>query len=141
MQNYNQMCCLRAGIICNFALVGKRETGLAGESYALQWLQMQGYEILELNWRYRRLELDIIARIQNRLIFVEVKTRSREEFSFPEISVDYRKQKFMMAAAAAYMKEMQNEGPFRFDIIAVVIRPHMRKLIHIRDAFFPNSAA
>jgi len=126
--------------IGNFVAVGKRETGIAGENYALQWLKLQGYEILEVNWRHHRLEIDIIATINHRLIFVEVKTRSNEGYAYPELAVDQRKQRFMLTAASAYMEKMQIDRPFRFDVIAIMMQPHLRKLIHIRDAFFPNSA-
>ena len=52
------------------------ETGSKGENMAVNYLVAHGYDIVERNWRMNHLELDIVARKGNRLVFVEVKTRT-----------------------------------------------------------------
>jgi putative endonuclease len=114
--------------------------GDSGEAYALQWLLWHDYEVEAQNWRHGRQELDIIARKNQTLVFVEVKTRTSDTFSNPETAVDQAKQKGMIKAAAAYIELKKHEGPVRFDVISVVMQPHAKKLLHMPDAFFPLSS-
>jgi putative endonuclease len=61
------------------------EIGKIGEEIALKFLKNAGYEVLELNWRFRKLEIDIIAKEGDILIAVEVKTRKSDEFGSPDV--------------------------------------------------------
>jgi putative endonuclease len=117
-----------------------KEMGVEGEAYAVQWLLWHDYVVEQKNWRTGRLEIDIIARTGRTLVFVEVKTRGSDWFSDPETAVDLAKQKAMMKAAAAYVEQTQHQGSVRFDVVAVVLAPHVKKLLHIPDAFFPLSS-
>lgn len=113
------------------------EIGKKGEILAVDFLINQDYTILEQNWRYRRAEIDIIACLENTLIFVEVKTRSSDFFGQPEDFVTPKKQKFIASAAAAYMNKKEYDWIFRFDVISVLLDGHKRaKLTHYKDAFF-----
>ena len=85
------------------------ETGKKGEKLALDHLKSKGYEILESNWRFSRAEIDIIAKIDDILIFVEVKTRSSEFFGQPEEFIDHKKDKLVADAASEYMKQVGHE--------------------------------
>ena len=67
------------------------KTGKQGEALARTYLEEKGYEILEASWRYRRAEVDIIAKDKKILVFVEVKTRRSDYFGKPEVSVTARK--------------------------------------------------
>jgi len=117
----------------------QQEHGQWGENLATDFLVQSGWEILSRNWRYRRAEIDIIARDGNILVFVEVKTRSGTSFGHPEISVDRRKQRLLIDAAMAYMRASGFESEVRFDIISIVGAPGRQKDIHhFRDAFFPG---
>src|ERR1051325_10501551 len=69
------------------------ELGVKGEVVALEFLEKKGYDILEINWRFEKTEVDIIARDRNTLVIVEVKTRTSESFGMPEDSVNRLKQK------------------------------------------------
>ena len=60
------------------------ELGVKGEVIALEFLEKKGYDILEINWRFAKTEVDIIARDLNTLVIVEVKTRTSEAFGLPE---------------------------------------------------------
>lgn len=80
-----------------------RALGNLGEDFAARVLELQGYEILERNYRCKAGEIDIIARKENRLSFVEVKTRNTENFGRPAESVTKQKQVRIRQAAAVYL--------------------------------------
>ena len=111
--------------------------GKQGENLATEYLAGKGYEILHRNWRYGRSEVDIIARIGNDWVFVEVKTRETDYFGYPEESVDKAKQKQLQKAADAYVDEHPIEGEIRFDIVAVILNNNKQEIHHIEDAFWP----
>ncbi|MEM9820000.1 MAG: YraN family protein [Bacteroidota bacterium] len=94
---------------------------------------------METNWHYQRMELDLIAKDQNTLVFVEVKTRSKDHHLPPEAAVDSRKEQRIVRAALAYMHHTNYEWAIRFDIIAIVEKGVDRYSIqHLEDAFFPS---
>jgi len=112
--------------------------GERGEQLAISHLKKKGYVILETNWRYRRAELDIIAKHGEILVFIEVKTRNNNNFAEPEMAVDGKKQKLMASAGAAYMRKIEHDWEVRFDVISIIYKNekdfHVR---HFEDAFFP----
>lgn len=113
------------------------ELGKQGEAIAKEFLLQKGYKILEKNWRYRRAEIDLIAKEGETLIFVEVKTRSTNFFGEPEDAVTAKKEAMMTEAAIAYMHQTDHEWAVRFDILAIIITsPDQYKVQHIEDAFF-----
>lgn len=115
------------------------ELGKLGETLASNYLQTKGYTIEERNWRVNKLEIDIIAKKDETLVFVEVKTRSNTEFGHPEMSVTSRKERLISAAATAYMEKTEHEWAIRFDIISVVMgRDQKPDIRHLEDAFFPG---
>ncbi len=115
------------------------ETGKKGEDLAIQFLKDKGYEILETNWRFRRSEVDIIAKDGLILVFVEVKTRSYDYFGKPESFVSARKKVLLQDAAAAYMHEINHTWEIRFDIIGILMpSPKHIEINHFEDAFFPG---
>jgi putative endonuclease len=113
------------------------ETGKMGERAAADLLRSKGFEILATNYRFKKTEIDIIARKAKLLVFVEVKTRSTVKFGMPEEFVDKKKQSCMAQAAAYYLEQNQIEGEIRFDIIAIHKTLRGMQLHHIEDAFFP----
>lgn len=114
-----------------------KQTGEKGEQLARAYLQRQDYDILASNWRYGRAEVDIIARQNNVLVFVEVKTRSRGHWGQPEDWITPHKVKMLEQAAIGYLYLTGHEWEFRFDVIAVVIRSSRTAgLCHYPDAFF-----
>ena len=114
------------------------EFGRRGEKLAVDYLISKGYKILENNWRFKKAEIDIIAKdIDGILIFVEVKTRSYTFYGEPEVFVDDKKKKLLMDAASQYMKEVDYDWAIRFDIIGIVIDKYNNiKISHFEDAFF-----
>ena len=111
--------------------------GKEGEDAACAFLQSKGYVIRDRNWRWRKLELDIVAEYQQTLIIVEVKTRRNEDFGQPEEAVNDAKIRRIVRATDVYLKKYAIDLPLRFDIIAVtgVIPPF--HIEHIEEAFFP----
>ena len=113
--------------------------GAWGEGLAVALLEQSGLVIVERNWRYKRAEIDIIARENGVLVFVEVKTRAYSAFGLPEGMVDQRKRKLLIDAAMAYMRAVGHEWEIRFDIVSVLGEPGKpTEIKHFRDAFFPG---
>lgn len=96
------------------------ETGKFGENIAAEYLKSDGFKIEERNFKCRIGEIDIIASKGNVVSFVEVKTRTGEEYGRPCEAVSDYKQKKIKKAAAAYMmhKKMVN-CDVSFDVIEV----------------------
>lgn len=113
------------------------ETGKKGEIAAANFLLKKGFEILAANYRFKKAEIDIIAKQNNVITFVEVKTRSTDFFGFPEEFVDKKKQQLIAKAAAQFIEENKILGELRFDIISVIETKEQLEIRHIEDAFFP----
>lgn len=120
--------------------MSKLTTGQRGEAIAQNYLEEQGLVIAERNWRWKRAEIDVIAWDGEALVFVEVKTRTSDQFGRPETFVDRKKEDLLAAAAAAYMASVGHEWEIRFDVIAILLDPFSEafQLEHFRDAFFPG---
>jgi putative endonuclease len=122
-----------------------KQTGDQGEALAADYLEQQGYRILERQFRFERSEVDLIcfqpaARYEDggELVFVEVKTRSGLGYGRPEEAVTENKKRHLLLAAEAYLHEMRMDGmPCRFDVVAIVLHPDRPPEIeHFRDAFW-----
>ena len=112
------------------------DTGKQGEAAAMHYLQTQGYQILETNYRHQHAEIDLIAQKGKMIIFIEVKTRSNVSFGEPETFVTYTKASLVMRAADHYIYARDWQHDIRFDVVAVTIRPDGEvKIKHIEDAF------
>ena len=113
------------------------DTGKKGEDAAAEYLQQQGLQILERNWKNRFEEIDIVALDQELLVIVEVKTRSSLAFGKPEESVGLRKQRLLVNAAEAYIQKNNSERETRFDIVSVLLNGSTASIQHIKHAFSP----
>ncbi|MGV3503827.1 MAG: YraN family protein [Adhaeribacter sp.] len=111
------------------------ETGKKGEETAASYLLAQGYTILARNYRYRKAEIDLIARKDNLLVFVEVKTRSRQDYGYPEEAVSARKIQLFLRTAEEYIYRTRWSSDLRFDIIAIQTDGQHHEVYHIEDAF------
>lgn len=111
--------------------------GQWGEDLACEELVKLGYAITERNWRCNHLEIDIIAMKGNRIVFVEVKTRS-DDYVDPLDSIDRKKIIHLCKAANVYIKMHDIPHEPQFDVIIIVGTPQNGyKLEHIPDAFLP----
>ncbi len=113
--------------------------GQKGEELAVTFLAEKGYDILETNWRFKRAEVDIIAKEDKILVFIEVKTRTTDYFGAPEESINDRKKALLTDAASAYMELINHDWEIRFDYISVIYEDAENfQLKHFKDAFFPG---
>ena len=113
------------------------DLGKLGEEIAQEFLKQKGYKIEAVNYRYKRLELDIVAKDKETLVFVEVKTRSDDFLFDPEKAMTEKKETLMRNAAVAYMRETEYEWEIRFDVVAIVVRGEDRyEVRHGEDVFF-----
>ncbi|MDR1610425.1 MAG: YraN family protein [Candidatus Symbiothrix sp.] len=113
------------------------ELGKDGEAAALAYLKENGYEILHTNWRKGHFELDIVAKTEDELVIVEVKTRSEGSIVDPEDAVTNQKIRNIISAADIYIKFFDIDLPARFDIISVIGKSPDFEIEHIEDAFYP----
>jgi putative endonuclease len=112
------------------------ELGELGENLAVEELEKNGYEIVERNWRFKKAEIDIIARKDEVLAIVEVKTRSSDYFGDPQDFVNTKKIKMLVEAVNEYVNSKDLEVEVRFDIMAIIINKNKLTIEHLEDAFF-----
>lgn len=110
--------------------------GKLGEEIAAQHLEQKGYKIIARNWIFDKAELDIIAEIDDILVFVEVKTRATNDFGLPQEFVTKGKILQMTKAASAYIEQEDTDQKARFDIVAVTKNNKKFDILHIEDAFY-----
>lgn len=116
----------------------QHDLGRRGEDLAHRYLRKRKFVIVARNYRPEtggHGEIDIIARQDERLVFVEVKTRSTDRVSFPERAVDTDKRKYLIRTALDYARRARvSRQDIRFDVIAItgVRRPRIE---HFEGAF------
>ena len=113
----------------------KSEIGARGENEAVNFLLVNGYKVLQRNFRFARGEIDIIAQINKVLVFIEVKTRNQSNFGYPEDFVTELQQERIHLVAEEYIRISDWEDDIRFDVIAILINEGDRQLEHFEDAF------
>jgi putative endonuclease len=108
------------------------ERGRAGEDAARRFLEGKGFKFLRANYRTRFGEVDLVMEDGESVVFVEVKARGDARFAAPQESVTRGKQRRVVTAALAFLKEARLAGrPLRFDVVTVM--PEGTE--HIPDAF------
>ena len=114
-----------------------RWLGKHGEDLAALYLYRLGYRIIQRNFHLGAYgEIDIIARKDNILCFIEVKTQRRPKFGPPESWVDDRKIRQIGMIADGYLSQNPVEDlGCRFDVVAVNLRGHEVQIEHCPDAF------
>lgn len=114
--------------------------GQKGEEIAAKIMRKKGFRVIDANWKFGNLEMDLIAANRKEIAFVEVKTRTSCECKRPEENVDQLKRRRMVAAANAYIKMHQIDQQPRFDIIGILMEPVTYKVVeltHLEDVFLP----
>jgi putative endonuclease len=112
------------------------ELGKLGEKLGVEFLQKEGYEILDTNWTFQKAEIDIIAQKENTLAIVEVKTRSSLEFGLPQDFVKPKKIQLLVKAVNEYVVSKNLDVDVRFDIIAIHKEGKSFVIEHLIDAFY-----
>jgi putative endonuclease len=98
----------------------RQTTGRLGEKIAVEFLKKKGYEILATNYRCSEGEIDIITKLNDTLVFVEVRTRSSRKYGSPEESITLNKKEKLRALAERYYQEQENlPDNWRIDVVAV----------------------
>lgn len=112
--------------------------GREAEQIAVEYLIKQGYTIRERNWKVgNRYEIDIIAELECRIIFIEVKARSGNHQSAEE-AVDQKKCDRIVRGGDIYLKSIPYLVQYRFDIITITGSRDDYSLNHYEDAFLPT---
>ena len=128
------------------AMTKRRTLGEIGEKAACRYLKTRGYKILKRNFIAENGEIDIIAESRSAIVFVEVKTRTKEtqneKESRPSAAVTPHKQQRILRTAKFFPKE--SKKPMRFDIVEVIYsKSDLKKpleITHMVSAFNRDTA-
>lgn len=110
--------------------------GPDGENTASVYLIKKGYTIIERNFRSPFGEIDIIAKKNSFIIFIEVKTSKSSVFGYPEDRIDSGKLKRIKKTAGHFLRHNIQEGEnysFRFDLIAIIKTRKGCNIEHYKD--------
>jgi putative endonuclease len=116
-------------------LIDKQNLGKIGEDLSVDFLRKKGFKILSRNWRYKKAEVDIIAKYNSFLVFIEVKCRTSSLFGRPEQAINNKKEKLYQLAAEHYLEKYTLEDEIRFDVISVIYNKNKTEIEHFINAF------
>lgn len=105
-----------------YRVYNRRKLGEEQESLAVSYLEANGYKIIQRNFYCKAGEIDIIAKQEEYLVFIEIRFRSSVANGYPEESVTKRKQNRIIQSARYYMYKMRlsEDTPVRFDVVAIL---------------------
>jgi putative endonuclease len=111
--------------------------GELGERAAKKFLQKSGLKFLAANFRSARGEIDLIFRDDDCLAFVEVKTRSSEDWSRPAAAVNAERRRRLSQCALDYLRRLKNPAvKIRFDIVEVLLKDgEVSEIRHLPNTF------
>ena len=112
------------------------QLGKKGEQLAVDFLLENGYDIIERNYRFDKAEVDIIAKKNQTLAIVEVKTRSTSDFGDPQDFLKPKQIKRIVKAVDEYVLVNKLDVEVRFDIIAIVKENKGYSIEHLENAFY-----
>ena len=115
--------------------IKNKTIGITGENLAVKYLQENGYTILERNYRYKHFEIDIIAKINNCLHFIEVKYRKTNKFGYPEDFVTENQKERIKQAATEYIYNTRWENKISFDTLSIENQQYTNKITLFTDSF------
>lgn len=108
------------------------QTGKIGEKLAKEFLEKQGYKILETNIHFsRNCEIDIIAQDKNTIVFIEVKTRSSNTCGSPLEAITKTKFNNIKTGVFNYLQEHKFKK-FRIDAISIILKPEI-SIKHLKN--------
>lgn len=114
------------------------ELGKKGEDIAAAYLIKEGYKILARNWFWDHKEIDIIARQEDEIVIVEVKTREGDYFEEPWEAVSSRKVRNLVEAADSWLIQNKIDSDTRFDVVSIIFSDDVNySLVHFPNAFIP----
>ena len=101
----------------------RKELGRSGEQAALNYLNQQGYVMLESNFRTRRGEADLILQDGETLVFCEVKTKRSQKTGHAAESYSAKQQRRLRQLVLRYIQQTGWDGPLRVDVLALQKEP------------------
>ncbi|MBU0468583.1 MAG: YraN family protein [Candidatus Omnitrophica bacterium] len=115
----------------------RKKLGKEGEEAAVKFLRSKGYKIIEKNFSNYLGEIDIIAKDKDTICFVEVKTRSSDQYDSPFEAVSQKKQVKIARVAMSYLQQIDKmEAKSRFDVVGIDHEKEGEERISIvKDAF------
>lgn len=114
--------------------MNNREIGLYGENIAKEYLNNNGFNVVEMNYRTKLGEIDIIAKDKENIVFVEVKSRKNLNYGYPAEAVNAKKQNKITSVANFYLLTNNlYKKKVRFDVIEVYLKDN--SINHIENAF------
>jgi putative endonuclease len=117
----------------------RQELGKLGEDLACRELESRGHEIVERRYRTDRGELDIISTHSGVVVFVEVRTKSGEDFGDGAESITPQKQQQLVWMATDYVTRKRLENiPCRFDVVSIETTVNPPRVTVFEDAFRPG---
>ena len=99
--------------------MSNQSVGQNGENLAVTYLESLGFHIVARNWRFKYVEIDIIAYRKNILHFIEVKTRTSSAFGHPEEAVAKKKMEQMKMGAEEYQYRNPQWKYVQFDVLGI----------------------
>ena len=105
----------------------RSKLGITGEQLAIKFLIANKFEILDSNYTCPLGEIDIIAQKNSILYFIEVKTRSSDEYGSPLEAVDYKKQQRLSRIATYYIMVKDYSGDSQFGVVAVMYNSYLKR--------------
>jgi putative endonuclease len=112
----------------------RQDLGRYGESRAAVYLEDQGYEIIDRNWRCNDGEIDLVASFQSQFVFVEVKTRNGSGFGHPFEAITAEKVARMRLLASQWCRAKQvNPVKIRLDAVSVLISGGRISIEHLKQ--------
>jgi len=114
----------------------RQKFGEKSESIAASYLKKQGYKIIELNYRTKLGEIDIIAKEKGAIAFIEVKARRSGQFGNPKWAVTPKKQRKISMVALQYLKTTgQSNVKARFDVVSIISSNDNPSIEIVKNAF------
>lgn len=103
-------------------MMSRVEVGSGGERLAAQWLEKQGFFILERNFRHGRYEVDLVAGRGSILHFIEVKCRRSTRYGHPEESVSRKKLEHVLQGGAGWLAQWPGYRRVQYDVLAITLQ-------------------
>ena len=118
----------------------RQKIGKLGERLAIKFLQNKGYQILNKNIYFRGGEIDILAKFKERIIFIEVKTRTNHRFGYPEESLDKKKMAKISQAVNNYLFKHPEIIDWQVDCLSITydFSRKLAKIYHIKNLDFSD---
>jgi len=112
--------------------MNNRDFGNRGEDLACEYLRKNGYEIIERNKHFSKLcEIDIIAKLKNKVVFVEVKTRKTGNFGTPFEAITKAKYNNIKTGLLSYLQDNKIKS-YQIDVIGITLEPEL-KIEHLKN--------